>query len=931
MQVKRFVAADMRRALELVRQELGPDAIILSSSRTAEGIELLTTMGSDSELLQLQQQPLGKMALASASPMISDDAWSPMVAERDARNHFSAPAIQAPLPNVHANSGKSGRQLADDIEQARARMLANRKAEESAKEFLVGKNTKVNAGIPRYVGSEKQESRYAGAVKQESRSAPPIKADPRFAPSAKEESRYSAPAKQESTRYKDAVADRARSATAVNPLRDKDPSWGREELRPASAKKPHQDSPLAIADRARTATGVNPARQDVRAMGQEFLQQESAFRVEAPAAKKDTPARPASSKVTIPPRRVPVPRPVLVERKPAAVAEKAPAPAIKPKSAMTAAERYPLIDDEPVEIPQPQLRQAEIQTESRQPEVRQPAFNEPEFNRAPTFVVAGEVPAAAAPVARFIITAESDLASAQAQPEVASSELQSEAVAASTTVTEAIPEQAAPAVAASASADAAEWQALHNNKYFLDIQSEIAGMRSLLEQQFNRLQEAAPAVAAPVLVAPVLAASPSPAAVTAVEVVAPVAAAAVPEVSVAVPEISILAPEVSVTAPDVSLLAMEVPEDTLEIPTLMEEVPTLIAEVPTLTAEVVDLSVDKAVGLSTDKAVGLSAEFAGLSLQGSALAATVKEAEEGVVVEESNEQLLELQSEIADMRFALEQQIQQLTEGAEPVTRSSILGAVSRRLERAGLPEDVISKVIGGCRKVASLNEAWPEAMAVLARQLPVVGRDIVDEGGVFAFVGPTGVGKTTTIGKLAARYVLKHGADKVALITTDTYRIASHEQLRSIARILRVPVKVVDENNSLESLLKSLSHCAVVLIDTAGFRHGDPQLKAQLATFSGLPQVKTFVVLSTNCQAQMLKASVHAHGEARLQGCVLTKLDETSSLGEALGVVIKGWLPVAYTTDGQDIPKDLDVARGHQLVAKAIAMIKKNAISAVS
>ena len=172
---------------------------------------------------------------------------------------------------------------------------------------------------------------------------------------------------------------------------------------------------------------------------------------------------------------------------------------------------------------------------------------------------------------------------------------------------------------------------------------------------------------------------------------------------------------------------------------------------------------------------------------------------------------------------------------------------------------------------------------------------------------------------------------DKVALITTDTYRIASHEQLRSIARILRVPVKVVDENNSLESLLQSLSHCSVVLIDTAGFRHGDPQLKAQLATFSGLPQVKTFVVLSTNCQAQMLKASVHAHGEANLQGCVLTKLDETSSLGEALGVVIKGWLPVAYTTDGQDIPKDLDVARGHQLVAKAIAMIKKNAISAVS
>ena len=91
MQVKRFVAADMRRALELVRQEVGPAAIILSSGRVPEGVELLTTTGTDNELIQLQQQPLGKLALASASPMLSDGAWAETeVIERAAKQHMAS-------------------------------------------------------------------------------------------------------------------------------------------------------------------------------------------------------------------------------------------------------------------------------------------------------------------------------------------------------------------------------------------------------------------------------------------------------------------------------------------------------------------------------------------------------------------------------------------------------------------------------------------------------------------------------------------------------------------------------------------------------------------------------------------------------------------------------------------------------------------------
>lgn len=496
MQVKRFIAADMRRALEMVRQDLGPDAIILSSNRVPEGVELLTTLGSDSELAQLQQQPFGRINSGSAAPLLSDGQFANGLVkalEPDART-----PVLTKLPS-HPNAGKSGKELAEEIERARQKMAMTKKAEESAKELLVGKNTKVNAGIP--------------------------------------------------------------------------------------------------------------------------VSRNSKFSLDLAASMSETVS---STKV------------------------KTIQSSEKTKSFVSAADKYPLVDD-----------------------------------------------------------------------------------------------------------------------------------KSLDFSEDNRIAE--------------------------------------------------------------------------------------------------------------------------------------------------------LQADIADMRFLLEQQLDRLTGVDTRKTDSPVMNTVMRRLERLGLPQDIVGKISEKVRKHKTVNEAWPDALANLAHQLPIQGRDIVDQGGIFAFVGPTGVGKTTTIGKLAARYVLQHGADKVALITTDTYRIAAHDQLRSLARILRVPVRVVNESQSLEGLLKSLRHCSLILIDTAGFRHGDPQLKMQLESLAQLRQIKTYLVMSSNSQAQMLKASVHAYGVANLQGCVLTKLDETASLGEAMGVVMQSGLPVAYTTDGQDIPKHIDVAKAHQLVAKAVSLLKSNSVSILS
>ncbi len=298
---------------------------------------------------------------------------------------------------------------------------------------------------------------------------------------------------------------------------------------------------------------------------------------------------------------------------------------------------------------------------------------------------------------------------------------------------------------------------------------------------------------------------------------------------------------------------------------------------------------------------------------------------------DQDQQLDSLRSELADMRLLLEEQLGYLYAEQEPVAQSPVHGALWNRYERMGLPVKAIVQVLSQTNPQGTMDKLWPESLAALSHQLPIQDGDIVGGGGVFAFVGPTGVGKTTTIGKLAARYVLKHGPNKVALVTTDTYRIAAHDQLKSLGRILKAPVKVVNDHADLPAVLATLHDYPLVLIDTAGLRPGDPQLKQQLRALQQQPQILNYLVLAATSQQQLMKASVQAYKSAGLQGCVLTKLDETASLGEALGVVLDQKLAVAYTTDGQDIPKDIEVARAYQLVSRAVALMKKMSTSSLS
>lgn len=305
------------------------------------------------------------------------------------------------------------------------------------------------------------------------------------------------------------------------------------------------------------------------------------------------------------------------------------------------------------------------------------------------------------------------------------------------------------------------------------------------------------------------------------------------------------------------------------------------------------------------------------------------------IVDDDANELQCLRDELADMRLLLEQQLWQLT---QPITDHNVLPAgfntqgiprdhikikTQQHLQRLGLAQDIVQSLISEIGAEQRLSQAWREALARLSRQIPVSGVDISEAGGVFALVGATGVGKTTTIAKLAARYVLQHGPGKVALVTTDTYRVGAQDQLRSFGRILNIPVRSVDQQASLVTVLANLKSFPLILIDTAGFRHGDPMLQQQLAMLNEVSAVQKVLVLAANSQVQTLKASVHAHLSKDLRSCVLTKLDETVSLGEALSVILEQGIPLSYITDGQEVPKDIHIAVAHKLVARLVAVAK--------
>ncbi len=201
----------------------------------------------------------------------------------------------------------------------------------------------------------------------------------------------------------------------------------------------------------------------------------------------------------------------------------------------------------------------------------------------------------------------------------------------------------------------------------------------------------------------------------------------------------------------------------------------------------------------------------------------------------------------------------------------------------------------------------------------------LCDEGGVFALVGATGVGKTTTAAKLAAQCVQAYGSSSIGLITLDSYRVAGYEQLRSYARMLGVVAHLAHDCAALKDLLELLANKRMVIIDTAGLGQKDPRI-AEMMELLAAPSIKKILVLNAGAHGDTLEEVVHAYQGPSLHGVVLSKLDEAAKLGPALDTLIRHQLVLRGLSTGQRVPEDWQRPDAPTLVRLSMATSGKSA-----
>lgn len=297
--------------------------------------------------------------------------------------------------------------------------------------------------------------------------------------------------------------------------------------------------------------------------------------------------------------------------------------------------------------------------------------------------------------------------------------------------------------------------------------------------------------------------------------------------------------------------------------------------------------------------------------------------EESYISKQEEPAITEMRSELKSLRGLLVNQLSGLAWGNE--TRFHPLRArMLQRLIALGLSPVLARSIAEQVKESDDFEHNWRMALGELSHQLPVHNDDIIEHGGIVALVGATGVGKTTTAAKLAARYILRHGKGKVALISTDNYRVGAHEQLRNYARIMGAPMGIAVDVEELRDAIRKFKDKDLILIDTAGMSQRDMQLNEQLDILKqGDHAVQTYMVMATSSQRGVLNDVLRAFKQIKLAGCILTKVDETTSLGGALSVAIENKLPITYFNDGQSVPEDIHPARAHGLVSRAVSIMQ--------
>jgi flagellar biosynthesis protein FlhF len=290
-----------------------------------------------------------------------------------------------------------------------------------------------------------------------------------------------------------------------------------------------------------------------------------------------------------------------------------------------------------------------------------------------------------------------------------------------------------------------------------------------------------------------------------------------------------------------------------------------------------------------------------------------------------NQDIAKISEEVASLRKLLEHQVSGLM-WQEMERKEPIRAMVIKWLTKAGFSEDIADQLASYIPEDASSSEVQQYIQALLQDKIYIGKNEILSQGGAIALLGPTGVGKTTTIAKLAAQFAMKYGAEQVALITTDTYRIGAHEQLATYGKIMGCSVRVAKDADELSEILYQFREKRLVLIDTAGMGQRDIRLSEQLDTLmrNSRVDIQSYLVVSSTAQRRVVEEAIDHFKRIPLSGCILTKLDESIGLGELLSVTMQHSIPISYVTTGQRVPEDIELATVENLISGTLNMMNE-------
>jgi flagellar biosynthesis protein FlhF len=288
-----------------------------------------------------------------------------------------------------------------------------------------------------------------------------------------------------------------------------------------------------------------------------------------------------------------------------------------------------------------------------------------------------------------------------------------------------------------------------------------------------------------------------------------------------------------------------------------------------------------------------------------------------------------MSSELKTLRRMLETQLAQLAWN-DRTRRAPVHTELLRELTEIGITQDLAEHLIKQLPDDVDLAYGRRFAITGLSQYLRVTGDRWLDNGGRVALIGGTGVGKTTTIAKLAVRWCLRHGPRDLALVSCDTVRIGAQAQMQALGQLLGAPVYTPESFETVPALVSRLDRYRLVLIDTPGSSLRDAELGNRMTVLANsASRLETALVLGANTQAGALVEAVKRFAPANPSCCLLTKVDEAASLGGALSVLIRSRLPISYMSEGQRVPEDLRPARALELVSAAVRLAKASGAAA--